>query len=165
MNTYFTKNVTFNGGGNLTIGDDLSFYGDKTLTLDNVNINANTIKGSIDNPKAKLVVNLTTPGKRITAGCVQYFKSLELPNGTQILEPEGAHFDAAQYCVVNASGAIANGVVFADASATGIEGVIMNADAEVTDVFDAEGRQLNEMQPGVNILRMSDGTTRKVVRK
>ena len=165
MNTYFTKNVTFNGGGNLTIGDDLSFYGDKTLTLDNVNINANTIKGSIDNPKAKLVVNLTTPGKRITAGCVQYFKSLELPNGTQILEPEGAHFDAAQHCVVNASGAMANGVVFADASATGIEGVIMNADAEVTDVFDAEGRQLNEMQPGVNILRMSDGTTRKVIKK
>ena len=60
---------------------------------------------------------------------------------------------------------MATGVVFADASATGIEGVIMNADAEVTDVFDAEGRQLNEMQHGVNIVRMSDGTTRKVVRK
>ena len=165
MNTYFTKNVTFNGGGNLTIGDDLSFYGDKTLTLDNVNINAYSIRGNGDDPKAKLVVNLTTPGKRITANNVKHFKSLELQNGTIILEPEGGKFDATQHCVVNASGAIANGVVFADASATGIEGVIMNADAEVTDVFDAEGRQLNEVQPGVNIVRMSDGTTRKVIKK
>ena len=165
MNTYFTKNVTFNGGGNLTIGDDLSFYSDKTLTFDNVNINAYSIKGNGDDPKAKLVVNLTTPGKRITANNVKHFKSLELQNGTIILEPEGGKFDATQHCVVNASGAIANGVVFADASATGIEGVIMNADAEVTDVFDAEGRQLNEVQPGVNIVRMSDGTTRKVIKK
>ena len=96
---------------------------------------------------------------------MRYFKSLDLQNGTQILEPEGAHFDAAQYCVVDASGAVASGVVFADASATGIEGVIMNADAEVQDIFDAEGRQLNEMQNGVNIVRMSDGTTRKVIKK
>ena len=165
MNTYFSKNTTINGDGNLTIGYDLSFNGDKTLTLDNVNINAGVIEGSIDDPKAKLVVKLTTPGKRIRANRVRYFKSLDLQNGTQILEPEGAHFDAAQYCVVDASGAVASGVVFADASATGIEGVIMNADAEVRDIFDAEGRQLNEMQNGVNIVRMSDGTTRKVIKK
>ena len=164
MNTIFTKNTTIKGDGNLTIGYDLSVFGDMTLTLDNVNINTTTIDGSSSNP-SNLVVKLTTPGKRIRTNRVKYFKSLELQNGTLILEPEGAHFDAAQQCVVNASGTQATGIVFADASATGIEGVIMNADAEVTDVFDAEGRQLNEMQPGVNIVRMSDGTTKKIIKK
>ncbi len=164
MNTLFTKNTTIKGDGNLTIGYDLSVFGDMTLTLDNVNINTTTIDGSSSNP-SNLVVKLTTPGKRIRTNRVKYFKSLNLVDGTQILEPEGAHFDAAQQCVVNASGTQATGIVFADASATGIEGVIMNADAEVTDVFDAEGRQLNEMQPGVNIVRMSDGTTKKIIKK
>ena len=164
VNAIFTKNTTIKGDGNLTIGYDLSVFGDMTLTLDNVNINTTTIDGSSSNP-SNLVVKLTTPGKRIRTNRVKYFKSLNLVDGTQILEPEGAHFDAAQQCVVNASGTQATGIVFADASATGIEGVIMNADAEVTDVFDAEGRQLNEMQPGVNIVRMSDGTTKKIIKK
>ncbi len=36
---------------------------------------------------------------------------------------------------------------------------------DVEDVYDLQGRKQGSMQPGLNIIRMSDGTTRKVVMK
>ena len=134
------------------------------MTLDDVNIDA---EQDIYSPNtANLNVKLTTAGKRIKAGNKVYgWNKISLLNGTKIIEPEGGRLSDDYSTVVTASGSTATGVVFGDASATGIEGVIMNADAEVQGIFDAEGRQLNEMQPGVNILRMSDGTTRKVIKK
>lgn len=37
--------------------------------------------------------------------------------------------------------------------------------ATVKAIYSADGRQLKALQPGVNIMKMSDGTTRKVVKK
>ena len=40
-----------------------------------------------------------------------------------------------------------------------------NGEIKVVDVYDFNGKRLSGQQPGINILRMSDGTTRKVVVK
>ena len=37
--------------------------------------------------------------------------------------------------------------------------------ATVKAVYSIDGRRLKETQPGVNIMKMSDGTTRKIVKK
>lgn len=36
---------------------------------------------------------------------------------------------------------------------------------EQNEIYDAQGRQLNTLTRGLNIIRMSDGTTRKIIRK
>ena len=163
------KNTTIKGSGSLKLTGyygDIHAIGSPTVTLDDVDIDVEEdIYGTTDKTPT-LNVKLTTAGKRIKAGNnVKLWNKISLLNGTKIIEPVGAKLSDDYTMVVTATGSTATGVVFGDASATGIEGVIMNADAEVTGIFDAEGRQLNEMQPGVNILRMSDGTTRKVIKK
>ena len=52
-----------------------------------------------------------------------------------------------------------------DAVADGIEDVTTVPDAIVTDIYDANGKALPALRPGINIIRYSDGTTRKVMEK
>ena len=123
------KSTTIKGSGSLKL---TGFYGDiyvsgsPTVTLDDVNIDA---EQDIYSPNtANLNVKLTTAGKRIKAGNKVYgWNKISLLNGTKIIEPEGGRLSDDYSTVVTASGSTASGVVFADASATGIEGVIMNA--------------------------------------
>jgi len=49
--------------------------------------------------------------------------------------------------------------------ATGISAVAGEAEAEVETVYDLGGKRLSGMRKGVNIVKMSNGTTRKVVVK
>jgi len=37
--------------------------------------------------------------------------------------------------------------------------------AEITAIYDLNGRRRDTLQPGVNIVKMSDGTTRKVIKR
>ena len=158
------KTATVTGSGTLTC-NEFNAGKNSNITFKNINFTAlNQIHSN--QAGAKITFNLTTAGKRIKAADGVYgFNNITLANGTKIVEPEGAKVNDAGTRIETASGSLASNVVIGDASATGIEGVIMNPDAEVTGVFDGEGRQLNEMQPGVNIVRMSDGTTRKVIKK
>lgn len=48
---------------------------------------------------------------------------------------------------------------------TGIVRPSVLEDVQVERIYDADGRELDRMERGLNILKMSDGTTRKVVRK
>ena len=56
---------------------------------------------------------------------------------------------------------------FIDNDMTGIEAV--NAEgmgnADITAIYDLNGRRRDTLQPGVNIVKMSDGTTRKVIKR
>ena len=158
------KTATVTGSGTLTC-NEFNAGKNSNITFKNINFTAlNQIHSN--QAGAKITFDLTTAGKRIKAADGVYgFNNITLANGTKIVEPEGAKVNDAGTRIETASGSLASNVVIGDASATGIEGVIMNPDAEVTGVFDGEGRQLNEMQPGVNIVRMSDGTTRKVIKK
>ena len=49
--------------------------------------------------------------------------------------------------------------------ATAITGVEVDANATVVGIYDLQGRRLTQMQPGVNLLRMSDGSVRKVMKQ
>ncbi len=50
---------------------------------------------------------------------------------------------------------------------TGIEAVAAEgvSNADITDIYDLNGRRCDALQPGVNIVKMSDGTTRKVIKR
>ena len=50
---------------------------------------------------------------------------------------------------------------------TGIEAVAAEgvSNAEITYIYDLNGRRRTTIQPGVNIVKMSDGTTRKVIKR
>ena len=39
------------------------------------------------------------------------------------------------------------------------------SDTDITDIYDLNGRRRDALQPGVNIVKMSDGTTRKVIKR
>ncbi len=47
---------------------------------------------------------------------------------------------------------------------TGIDAVETAGDATVVGIYTIDGKRLNEMRSGVNIVRMSDGTSRKVIK-
>ena len=46
-----------------------------------------------------------------------------------------------------------------------INSSIVNTESQATTCYDLSGRKLNQMQRGINILRMKDGTSRKVLIK
>ncbi len=50
---------------------------------------------------------------------------------------------------------------------TGIEAVAADgvSNADITDIYDLNGSRRDALQPGVNIVKMSDGTTRKVIKR
>ena len=56
---------------------------------------------------------------------------------------------------------------FIDNDVTGIEAVTAEGvnNADITDIYDLNGRRRDALQPGVNIVKMSDGTTRKVIKR
>lgn len=47
---------------------------------------------------------------------------------------------------------------------TGIDGVHASGEATVEAIYTIDGKRLSQMQNGVNIVRMSDGTTRKIIK-
>ncbi len=56
---------------------------------------------------------------------------------------------------------------FIDNDVTGIEVVAAESvsNAEITAIYDLNGRRRDALQPGINIVKMSDGTTKKVLAK
>lgn len=161
------KNTTIQGSGKLHLTGNrggIYAYSNSEIRLNDVDIDMDYNLDGDEN--CKLYVNLTTAGKRISVdGYVTNWNTIYLQNDTQILEPEGAKLSDDYTKVVTAAGGAAKGVVFADKDATGIMGIEMDQNAEVESIFDAQGRQVDELQQGVNIIRMSDGTTRKVIKK
>ena len=168
---YTNKNTTITGAGKLTVdyinNPNFCFsVSGGSLTLKDINMSiAGDLKGYTSGGDNYLYIDLAA-GKRVeVAGSVYDFTDITFRNGSKLLEPEGAWYDNTNKFVTTGSGK-ATGIVFADKDATGIEGVLMSdADLKVEGIFDAQGRQLQQMQKGVNILRMSDGTTRKVVKQ
>ena len=67
------------------------------------------------------------------------------------------------YIFVPGNGLCAYEIV--DASASGIEGVAIDSDAVEVARYDIHGRLLTQPTSGINIIKMSDGTAKKVVVK
>ena len=56
-------------------------------------------------------------------------------------------------------------VVFGDKSMTAIEALEVEQKTDMKAIYDAAGRQTQKVRQGMNIVRMSDGTVRKIVVK
>ena len=98
-------------------------------------------------------------------GSVMYFKNVSWPNG-YLLTPANGRYDSTNRRIVDANGNLANKVVFGDKNhPTAIDAIEVNNGAEVKQIFDATGRESSTAKSGLNIIRMSDGTIRKVMVK
>lgn len=93
-------------------------------------------------------------------GAICDVNSLSLTD-CHIAEPAGAAFNTATKSVCYPNGTIVKEMTI-KLGTTAIEGVETDA-ATPSAVFSADGQRRATMQKGVNIVRMSDGTTRKVM--
>jgi hypothetical protein len=48
--------------------------------------------------------------------------------------------------------------------ATGIDENVVDVENKVVGIYDANGRKLNEMRNGLNIVKYSDGSTKKIMK-
>lgn len=168
INLWQNTTIEANGNAKLTLsGTKGDIFGnmDATITLKDINIDAAGYFGA-SSSNGKLNIDLKTADRRIQVKNGIYdWQTINL-NDTKILEPTGAKLKSDNTAIVTSNGSTkAMNVVLGDKNATGIEGIEADTDVKVIGIYDAEGRRLNEMQPGVNILRMSDDTTRKVIKK
>ena len=168
---YNSNNVPINVSANTTITGDgslkveklpVSTYNNANLTLkDAKNLEFYGIKANTSSSTSKLLVD----NSNVTInGSTSYFANVSWQNGFLHL-PKDGYFDSEIRKIVDSYGNAATKVVFGDKTTAGIDGITTDADAEVIGIYDAQGRKLEEMQQGINIIRMSDGTTKKVIRK
>ena len=54
---------------------------------------------------------------------------------------------------------------FTKKGSTGVATATTEANANIQAIYSTDGRRLNELQRGLNIIRMSNGTTQKILRK
>ena len=157
-NTTITGNGTLNvkGVGPLYVanGKKLTFWDAKKVVTEA------SIRSSSPTSTAELVVN----NSNVEAQSVCFFKSVKWLNGS-LAEPVNGKFDPTSTYIVDANGNKATKVVFIDKDATAIDAVEVDRNADVRDIFDASGRQTQNARSGLNIIRMSDGTVRKVMVK
>jgi len=122
-----------------------------TLVIDNATVkakgftNGSSAMSGIANLKAYQLKNchIATPGVKF--GMRPYLTYYELlDNNDQVYPGE---------------------VTIVPDNTTGISEVVTSGDATVKAIYTPDGRQLQKMQRGLNIVKMSDGTTRKVVQQ
>ena len=54
---------------------------------------------------------------------------------------------------------------FTKKQSTGVTTTTTEGDANIQAIYSTDGKRLNELQSGLNIVRMSNGTTQKILRK
>ena len=54
---------------------------------------------------------------------------------------------------------------FTKKESTGVATATTEANANIQAIYSTDGKRLNELQRGLNIVRMSNGTTQKILRK
>lgn len=123
-------------GGKVASGKVVnSKYNGGALTIDNANLRCNQLSG---------------------------FTDLVLLGGSTIVEPWGGRYDTARKCVVDAQGRVADHVFIADAETT--TGISVSPATEPSEViYDISGRRQDEKVRGINIVRQSDSTVRKLI--
>lgn len=154
-----TLNLT-GRGGNLSVG--LS-----GAMLNDVNLNANAIFGQYEpGTRSRLDVKLPTKGKAVTASNGVYGLVSVVLNNCKILQPDGGHYDTNKMAMVDYWGNPAQRVVFSDVDTwTAIGDIETDADTDNdnADIYDLSGRKLHKPQKGVNIIRSTTGSGKKVI--
>lgn len=146
-----------NAGGIIGNNDACIWFNDCTMNI------SDGISGY--DGKALLRVTLPTQGRKVVVGKrVEALTDLILESG-KITKPVGGKFDKNVHAVVDQNGNKANGVTFEDRYATAIDAIEVANDTDVRNIYDATGRESGTAKRGLNIIRMSDGTIRKVMVK
>lgn len=136
------------------------------IVIDGVNMKITKpsygINGHSGNPN--LIIKSSKIIVESTSGAIRGFSSVILDD-CHVESPAGGIVSGGK--VVENNGTTVAKNVTIDLGATGIQGVLPDgsSNAEMKTIYDAQGRKTNELQPGVNIIRMSDGTTKKVIVK
>ena len=107
------------------------------------------------------IIEATEPG----AGLITKLKRFELTD-CNIAEPYGAYFSSDKHALCDINGnIITDKVKIGKGSSTGVEAVRTDEPAAVSEIYSADGRRQSQMRCGLNIIRMTDGTTKKVIVK
>ena len=131
---------------------DLTLAADKTATIDLKNLATDA-----DNFDAAIVKSVKTVSDVAVLDA-------KMQNGSLIITPK-KEGEAAVTIKVNSNGKLAETTfVVTVTPATGINGISADGTVEVAR-FSADGKRISAPQKGLNIIRMSDGSTRKVVVK
>ena len=111
-------------------------------------------------------LNVNNASVYVTNGGVQGLKNFSMSNA-KIVIPDGGYFNSDAHCIVASGSSYAYKVLILSVNdkITAIDAVEVNNDVEVRDIYDAGGRQLEGAHKGLNIIRMKDGSVRKVMVK
>ena len=162
---YLGNNTTLTGSGSLEVSSFWGFNG--TITLKDLNAK---FKGNLPaSSPGKLVVDLTTAGKKVEVTDYVYgWDMVSTLNGTKMwgADDQEVYFDTSEKYIVYNDGTKAKHVIFTDKTATtDIDAIEVANDTEVKQIYDATGRESSTAKSGLNIIRMSDGTVRKIMVK
>ena len=111
-------------------------------------------------------LNVNNASVYVTNGGIWGLKNFSMSNA-KITIPDGGYFNSDAHCIVASGSSYANKVLILSVNdkITAIDAVEVNNDTEVRDIYDAGGRQLEGAHKGLNIIRMKDGSVRKVMVK
>lgn len=162
-----TTRIIASGSGSLVLnGKDgciNQHNGNLTIQSAKVTANSSVMSHQSDNNASITIDNSTV---RI-GGNLYGFGKLYLSD-TYLIEPAGGKYDTSKHILVDSKGVDAKSILFGPYELLGIEGLEADdstGEAEVKNIYDLNGAQQTELKRGVNIIRMSDGTVRKVIRK
>ena len=137
-----------------------------TVTISGVNMQIKDASFGLNghSGSANLIVKSSNIDIVSTSSAIRGFTEITLDN-CYYASPVGAQYKNGYLMESNGTTIAKKATIAVGASAIGDVLTDSDANAEITGIYDAQGRQLQEMQPGVNILRMSNGTTKKVIKK
>ena len=134
------------------------------LTIKNINLEVNGywgIAGNASDPSV-LFDKANVTAKSTGGGCVVDFGEIEF-NGCGVKTPAGAQIKNKAICDASGNKIMDQVVISTEVSA--IDAIEVANDTEVKAIYDAAGRQTTTAKRGLNIIRMSDGTIRKMMVK
>lgn len=146
--------ATLDIGGNVEID---AVGGDCGIGNNNKGLNNETLI-----IRDKAVVKAQSP-----YGSVQRLGSIQLMDDIMIISPVGVTIkkdDSYGWGVYEDGKLTDKQVVFADKSLSAIEALELDQNAGVKAIYDAAGRKAETERQGLNIIRMNDGSVRKVVK-
>uniref|UniRef100_A0AB33JPQ3 Uncharacterized protein n=2 Tax=unclassified Prevotella TaxID=2638335 RepID=A0AB33JPQ3_9BACT len=170
-----SNSMTIKGEGTLTVtspGTAITpvFGNNITVTIDGCTLIANGGTSGINSSnKHKLHIrNATVKATGKNTGSIRGWAEITLEN-CKLLTPIDATIGAysGAKAVVKGGTVVKSEVEIVPKSNLIINGIDQpntETEATVTAIYSVDGRQLSKMQRGLNIVKMSDGTTKKVIR-
>ena len=140
--------------------------GEATVTIANhLTALAKGMRGVYSEDKQlTLVIDNATLMAQGTQQSIAGLKALTM-TGCGITVPANAVFNPATGAVELGGSVVSGQMVTIDPSGDGIDSIIATTDAGVEAIYSVDGKKLDRTRSGVNIVRKSDGSVTKVLRK